>query len=113
MSTPDTSPRATTWTPPATTRRRLVDDHAAGHTDQLMMAERRSDVARLNDLARDRFQQHGRLSIERLEIAERDYAVGDRVMFLRNDYRLGVRNGERGTITAIDPDERSPHGARG
>ena len=94
-----------------TAREQLVDawwhDHAAGHTDQLMMAERRSDVARLNDLARDRFQQHGRLSIERLEIAERDYAVGDRVMFLRNDYRLGVRNGERGSITAIDPDEKS------
>lgn len=94
-----------------TAREQLVDawwnDHAAGHTDQLMMAERRTDVARLNDLARDRFQQHGRLSTERLEIAERDYAVGDRVMFLRNDYRLGVRNGERGSITAIDPDEKS------
>lgn len=92
-------------------RQQLVDawwnDHAAGRIDQLMMAERRSDVAHLNGLARDRFEQQGRLSRERLEIGDRDYAVGDRVMFLRNDYRLGVRNGERGSITSIDFDARS------
>ena len=28
-------------------------------------------------------------------------------MFAHNDYRLGVRNGERGTITALDLDERT------
>ena len=71
------------------------------------MAERRTDVAHLNSLARDRFEQQERLSTQRLEIGDRDYAVGDRVMFLRNDYRLGVRNGERGSITSIDLDDQT------
>lgn len=87
-------------------RTQLVDawwnDHAAQRTDQLMMAERRVDVARLNDLARERFTADGRLSDERLDANDRDYAVGDRVMFVSNDYDIEVRNGERATITALD-----------
>jgi len=30
-------------------------------------------------------------------------AAGDRIMFTRNDYDLGVRNGQRATITGVDP----------
>jgi AAA domain len=92
-------------------RRELVNawwaDHVAGRDDQLMMAERLVDVERLNTLARELCATHGRLSNERLDIGSRDYAVGDQVMFANNDYRLGVRNGERGTVTALDRSERT------
>jgi exodeoxyribonuclease V alpha subunit len=33
------------------------------------------------------------------------FREGDRVLQLRNDYQLGVFNGEMGTISTIDPDE--------
>ncbi|MAT06400.1 MAG: hypothetical protein CL424_15285 [Acidimicrobiaceae bacterium] len=91
----------------ADARTALVDawwtDRSNGRTDQLMMAERRVDVARLNDAARRRFADAGLLGEQRIHAADRDYATGDLVMFGRNDYGLGVRNGERGHITALDP----------
>ena len=89
-----------------TARRRLIDtwwnDRTRGATNQLLMAERRIDVERLNQLARARFDEHGLLSQQRLNSGNHDYAVGDLVMFVRNDYDIGVRNGERGMVTAID-----------
>ena len=36
----------------------------------------------------------------------RGFAVGDEVLALRNDYRIGVLNGTRGLIDQIDPDQR-------
>lgn len=92
-------------------RTQLVDtwwnDHAVERVDQLMMAERRVDVAHLNELARQRFAAAGRLSNDRLDVEGRDYAVGDRVMFAKNDYRLGVRNGERALVTNLDHDDQT------
>ncbi len=37
------------------------------------------------------------------------FAIGDEVLALRNDYRLGVLNGTRGTITEIDRDHHVVH----
>lgn len=34
---------------------------------------------------------------------QRELAVGDRIRFTANDYRLGVINGQSGTVEAIDP----------
>jgi hypothetical protein len=39
--------------------------------------------------------------------AGREFTVGDEVLALRNDRRLGVRNGTRATVTAIDHDTRT------
>ena len=36
----------------------------------------------------------------------RSYRPGDRVLQLRNDYDLGVFNGDLGTVEAIDPTEQ-------
>jgi conjugative relaxase-like TrwC/TraI family protein len=35
-------------------------------------------------------------------VAERSFAPGDRVVFLRNDEKLGVQNGLQGTVTHLD-----------
>ena len=46
-------------------------------------------------------REDGSVAIER---AERAFAPGDRVMFLKNDRRLGVKNGSLGTVMAVTPD---------
>lgn len=70
--------------------------------DAMMYALRRSDVDDLNMRARARLDGAGELGAERLVVAGRELAVGDRVMTLRNDRRLGTRNGTVATIAALD-----------
>jgi conjugative relaxase-like TrwC/TraI family protein len=90
---------------PGAVRDRMVDDWwtaTADGTDVLMLTAHHRQVDHLNQLARDRMQAAGRLGERELELGGRAYAVGDTVLALRNDYRHGVLNGTRGTITAID-----------
>jgi conjugative relaxase-like TrwC/TraI family protein len=91
-------------------RERLVDDWWAARQDGnqvAMYALRRGDVDDLNRRARLRMAKNGLLAGEPLLIGERRFAVGDEVMALRNDRRLGIRNGTRGTVVAVDHDTRS------
>jgi hypothetical protein len=69
-----------------------------------MIAMRRSEVRELNDLARERMRQAGRLHNHELRIDNRGFAVGDRIVTRTNAPRLGVVNGSRGTIAAIHQD---------
>jgi Ti-type conjugative transfer relaxase TraA len=71
---------------------------------QLMLAYTRDDVRRLNDLARTVRQERGELGhTEKVETERgtREFAVGDRLYFLRNEYSLGVKNGSLGTIESL------------
>ncbi len=90
-------------TAPAT-RDALVNDWARADGDRLMIAARRDDVRDLNDRARQLLQQDGRLGPDELVVADRGYAVGDRVIATKNDRRAGILNGQRGTITAAHPE---------
>ena len=72
-----------------------------------MLALRRRDVQELNQLARQLMDTDGRLGSERLTVAEREYAAGDRVVCLRNSTLLGVKNGTTGTIERVDPTQRT------
>lgn len=69
----------------------------------VMIAERRNDVRDLNDAARQLMHNDNRLGPQHLIAGEREYRVGDRIICRRNEHGLGVTNGTRGTITAIDP----------
>lgn len=93
------------------TRRQLVADWwESAKDDQLdavMVAHRRSDVAELNQRARLRMQEDGRLGPDRLDAGGRDFAVGDRVIGRHNDRRSGIINGSRGDVTAVDTDRRT------
>lgn len=51
-------------------------------------------------------ERDGRLGRERLE-THGEFAAGDRVVCRRNSDRLGVRNGTRGTVEAIDREQQS------
>ena len=68
-----------------------------------MYALRRADVDDLNQRARRRLHDAGRLGPDQLDIAGRQFAVGDQVICLRNDRRLGVRNGTTATIAELHP----------
>jgi conjugative relaxase-like TrwC/TraI family protein len=72
----------------------------------LMLASRWSDVDDLNSRARARLQEAGTLTGPVLTVDERPYQTGDRIMTLRNDRRLGVRNGTFAAITHIDVAQR-------
>ncbi|MGO9956418.1 MAG: MobF family relaxase, partial [Solirubrobacteraceae bacterium] len=56
---------------------------------------------RLNELARERLKDRGELG-ESVQIAGREWAVGDRVIARRNDRGRDLDNGMRATITHVD-----------
>jgi hypothetical protein len=100
----------------ASLRDKLVEDwwrsaHRPGEQPPIMLAARRVDVADLNARARTRMQDAGKLGSHPLRVGGKEFAVGDRVLMLRNAYRLGVLNGTRGTVLAVDQ-ERGSLGVR-
>ena len=95
------------------TRTELVGDwwRAAQRpdVDAVMIAHRRTDVADLNALARALLRETGQLGDSELDVAGRRFAAGDQVVASRNDRRLGIVNGERGEVVAVDLDRRTAH----
>jgi Ti-type conjugative transfer relaxase TraA len=78
---------------------------ARPEASQVMLAHTRADVAELNQLARARMRDAGALGEDQLvqtERGQRTFAPGDRVMFLRNERSMGVKNGTLGTLEQID-----------
>jgi len=75
---------------------RLADDTVA------MMAVRRSEVDDLNGRARAYLVRAGQVTGPELVLDQRPYQVGDAVICLKNNRRLGVCNGTRATITHVD-----------
>lgn len=80
------------------------DRQAAPSETRLMLAYTRDDVRELNIQARTLRLQAGELgraqSIETTR-GTRDFAIGDRLHFLRNERSLGVKNGSLGTIEDV------------
>jgi conjugative relaxase-like TrwC/TraI family protein len=76
--------------------------------DVVALAGRRAEVDRLNSACQQLLAARGRLGRERLRVEDQALAVGDRVVCGRNAIaQLGVANGTRGTIIALDPHARS------
>jgi conjugative relaxase-like TrwC/TraI family protein len=72
--------------------------------DAVMLAHRRIEVDRLNDLAHHAMAAAGRLSGPALENQDREFRIGDRVVCGANSLdRLGVANGTKGWVTGLDP----------
>ena len=76
---------------------------------RLALAHRRSDVHALNAGIRTGLQAAGLLAAGGavLECAggKRRFTAGDRIAFLRNDGKVGVRNGSFGTVEAVEGTE--------
>jgi hypothetical protein len=92
--------------PSASERRAdVVADHralSAGGLDAVMLARRRDEVAALNELARAKAVEDGRVHGPALTVAGKEYQAGDRVICLANDRRAAVSNGTRGVVTGVD-----------
>jgi hypothetical protein len=74
----------------------------------VVLAARRAEVDRLNTACQELLAARGRLGGDRLQVEDRQLAVGDRVVCGRNAIgELGVANGSRGTVTALDPQART------
>jgi ATP-dependent exoDNAse (exonuclease V) alpha subunit len=66
--------------------------------EAIMLAVGRREVAALNELARAELRRSGSLGPDVVEADGRRFAVGDKVICLRNDRSLGVLNGTVGTL---------------
>jgi AAA domain len=74
----------------------------------IVLAARRAEVDRLNSACQELLAAQGRLRPERLQVEDRQLRVGDRAVCGHNAIaELGVANGSRGTITALDPQART------
>jgi conjugative relaxase-like TrwC/TraI family protein len=73
----------------------------------IVLAARRTEVDRLNSACQELLAAQGRLGHQRLQVEDRQLAVGDKVVCGHNAIaELGVANGSRGTISTLDPQER-------
>ena len=98
-------------------KQRLVEDWwNAARSDPasaVMIAYSRADVRDLNEAARILMLRAGRLGPEALTAGEREFRIGDLVLCRRNDARVGVRNGTRATLIAVEPDALTVRTDRG
>lgn len=71
---------------------------------QLILAHTRDEVRNLNEMARDALKRDGTITAEigfQTERGERLFGAGDRIMFLRNDRDLGIKNGTLATLQQV------------
>lgn len=88
----------------------VVDWWAAeqsGNGDNVMVALRRADVRELNERARALRVAAGEVKGPTLALSTGEFAVGDRLVTTRNRRSLGVVNGSRGTVVAVDEQSRT------
>ncbi|MDK8188312.1 MULTISPECIES: Ti-type conjugative transfer relaxase TraA [Sphingomonas] len=81
------------------------DRQAEPDKTRIMFTHTNAEVRELNQEARERVRASGELGEDRTVAAdrgERDFAAGDRIMFLRNERSLGVKNGTLGTLERIE-----------
>ena len=77
---------------------------ASPDSSRIILTHTNAEVRELDEAARDRMREAGdlgedvRVTVER---GERNFAAGDRVMFLQNERGLGVKNGTLGTIEQV------------
>ncbi|WP_341713196.1 Ti-type conjugative transfer relaxase TraA [Erythrobacter sp.] len=74
-----------------------------GHS-RIILTHTNDEVRALNELARGKLREDGALGADvsvTTERGARAFASGDRLMFLRNDRELGVKNGSLGTVRSV------------
>uniref|UniRef100_UPI00291636FD Ti-type conjugative transfer relaxase TraA n=1 Tax=Bradyrhizobium sp. SZCCHNS3052 TaxID=3057321 RepID=UPI00291636FD len=80
------------------------DRQASPDRSRIILTHTNDEVQALNEAARERMRAAGDLGDEvrvAVERGARDFAGGDRVMFLQNERGLGVKNGTLGTVEQV------------
>ena len=86
------------------------DRQASPDSSRIILTHTNAEVRELNEAARDRMRAAGdlgedmRVTVER---GDRNFASGDRVIFLQNERGLGVKNGTLGTIEQVSEQSMS------
>lgn len=73
---------------------------------RIILTHTNAEVRDLNIAAREKLRDHGELggAVDiKTERGNRDFASGDRMMFLRNERGMGVKNGTLGTVEQVTP----------
>src|SRR3546814_7607907 len=68
---------------------------------QIILTHTNDEVRELNQMARGKMRTAGALGADatiKAARGERQFASGDRIIFLRNERGLGVKNGTLGTV---------------
>ena len=73
----------------------------------LLIGHRNNTVNQLNRQARARIAETGLLHGPSVNAGDRQFQTGDRAVCLKNRSRLGVLNGDLGTVTAVDTERRT------
>ena len=93
----------------------LADRDARPDGTRVAMAHRRADVRAINDAIRTALQERGELArgdapggsggalTFQTHDGQREFAPGDRIVFLENNRDLGVKNGMLGTVDHVEP----------
>jgi len=74
---------------------------------RIILTHTNAEVQSLNGEARNRLRASGDLGDDvtvKVERGERQFAAGDRIMFLRNERGMGVKNGTLATIERVSPE---------
>ncbi len=80
------------------------DRRANPEASRIILTHTNDEVRALNQMGRERMRATGELGPDveiRAERGERLFASGDRLMFLRNERGLGIKNGTLGTIDTV------------
>lgn len=98
-------------------RGQIVRDYLADRDERpdgtrVAMAHRRADVRAINDAIRTELQERGDLArgedagalTFQTNDSSREFAPGDRIVFLENNRDLGVKNGMLGTVEHVEAD---------
>lgn len=80
------------------------DRRQAPTKSRIILTHTNDEVRALNDLARNRLRAAGELGSDiaiNVERGPREFAASDRIMFLRNDRGLGIKNGSLGIVESV------------
>lgn len=86
----------------------LADENA--FKNKIMLAGNKEEVFLVNSLAREALAERGEIDPKRFErifigdskSAYRDFCAGDRILFTRNNKKIGVMNGNLGVVEAFE-----------
>lgn len=82
------------------------DRQAHPDASRIILTHTNDEVRELNEAVRERLKAAGALGNEvalTVERGERSFATGDRIMFLKNERDLAVKNGSLGTVQSASP----------
>jgi len=82
------------------------DRQATPDSSRIILTHTNDEVRALNEAVREKVRASGDLGNDialKVERGARQFADGDRIMFLKNERSLGVKNGSLGTVESVSP----------